>query len=119
MDKLATSCVDFTKCGMLKGTCLENSLVAISTYPNMLHLLIILMSHWFILDNELADSDGGGGGSDSDSNSDDNDKAVTGPKVLAHVGLAKTICEYSFFFCSFFCNTLIHSMEANSLCFSR
>ena len=35
MDKLATSCVDFTKCGMLKGTCLDSSLVALSMCPNI------------------------------------------------------------------------------------
>ena len=75
------------------------------------------MSHWLILDNELADSDGGGGGG-SDSDSDGNDKAVTGPEDLAHVDLAKTICEF-FFFVVFCCNTLIHRMEANSPCFSR
>ena len=35
MDKLAASCVDFTKCGMLKGTCLDSLLVAFSTCPNI------------------------------------------------------------------------------------
>ena len=64
---------------------------------------MILKSHWFILDNELADTDagGGGGGNDNDNNSNDNE-TVAGPKVLAHVDLAKTICECSLSACSFF-----------------
>ena len=35
MDKLAASHVDFTKCGMLRGTCLESSLVCLSMCPNI------------------------------------------------------------------------------------
>ena len=35
---------------------------------------------------------------DSDGGSDDDDEAMTGPKVLAHVDLVKTVCEYSVFF---------------------
>ena len=67
---------------------------------------MILKSHWFILDNELADTDaggggGGGGGNDNDNDSNDNE-TVAGPKVLAHVDLAKTICECSLSACSFF-----------------
>lgn len=61
---------------------------------------MILKSHWFILDNELADTDagGGGGGNDNDNNSNDNE-TVAGPKVLAHVDL---ICECFLSACSFF-----------------
>ena len=67
---------------------------------------MILKSHWFILDNELADTDAAGGGGsgssdDNDSDSDSNETAA-GPKVLAHVDLAKTICECSLSACSFF-----------------
>ena len=63
---------------------------------------MILKSHWFILDNELADADtgGGDGGNDDDDDSDDNE-TMAGPKVLAHVDLAKTICECSLSACSF------------------
>ena len=73
---------------------------------------MILKSHWFILDNELADIDAGGGGgggggggndNDNDNDNDSNDnETVAGPKVLAHVDLAKTICECSLSACSFF-----------------
>ena len=35
MDKLAASHVDFTKHGMLRGTCLESLLVCLSTCPNI------------------------------------------------------------------------------------
>ena len=35
MDKLAASHVDFTKHGILKGTCLDSLLVALSMCPNI------------------------------------------------------------------------------------
>ena len=55
---------------------------------------MILESHC-IPENELADSDGDGAGAGAgDGGGDDNeDDTAAGPKVLAHVDLAKTICE--------------------------
>ena len=101
MDKLATSHVDF----------------------------MILMSHWFILDNELADTDTGGGagdggdgddgGNDDDDDSNNNETAAS-PKVLAHVDLAKTICECSlsavttFFIPSNICG--VNEMHCEPIC---
>ena len=53
---------------------------------------MILESHC-IPENELADGDCDGAGAGDGGGDDNEDDTVAGPKVLAHVDLAKTICE--------------------------
>ena len=76
MNKLAASYVDFAVHGMLDGTCIESMLTAFNIFV------------CYSADElpAVCSKD------DDDSDNGDNE-TVAGPKVLAHVYLAKTICE--------------------------
>ena len=44
MNKLAASCVNFAKCGMLDGTCIESTLAALSMYPHIVFVIVLMNS---------------------------------------------------------------------------
>ena len=112
LDKLAASRVDFTKRGMLKGTILENMLashsigLSVTSFWWCWFVEIFLGECGELCNEEYNGSDGDGNGhddnnnnnnnnnDDDDDNDDDSSEAVAGPKVLAHVDLAKTVCKW-------------------------
>ena len=100
LDKLAASRVDFTKRGMLNGTCIERTLATLSMYP-YIHLVSYNADEVPLVNcpgrASEDDGDAAAAAADDDDNDDDDDddddETVAGPKVLAHVDLAKTVRE--------------------------
>ena len=45
--RLAASCVDFAKRGMLDGTCIESMLTTLSMYPHIVFVIVLMNSCWF------------------------------------------------------------------------
>ena len=70
---------------MLEGTYIESMLTALSMYPHIVFVMVLM--------NSPGPTSEGCEVCSKDDDDNDNDKTVAGPKVLAHVDLAKTVYE--------------------------
>ena len=93
LDKIAASSVDFSKRGMLEGTCLSDVLKVIGRFFTLeLSFEIVIVVFLEKLQNEESTNDDDV--LDDVANKDIDNNAVEGPTVLAHVELARRACKY-------------------------
>ena len=93
LDKIAASSVDFSKRGMLEGTCLSDVLKVIGRFFTLeLSFEIVIVVFLEKLQNEESTNDDDV--LDDVANKDIDNNAVDGPTVLAHVELARRACKY-------------------------
>jgi hypothetical protein len=96
LDKLAASRVDFTKRGMLQGTCLQSILSGLRESLDLPCDVHHNTDHFSPIEPPDLPDDGEATAPvqsmADDEDEDEDDGAVAGPKVMAHVDLAKTVC---------------------------